>query len=94
MISIANLNEYIVVMPRRCVEEYDLERDAWAPSSARLATPRKYAAAVSWQGRIIVVGGVTEPRARLAGCEALDPREGRWVHLPDMLVSHWLWVAC
>lgn len=81
-------------MPRRCVEEYDLERDAWTPSSARLATPRKYAAAVSWQGRIIVVGGVTEPRARLAGCEALDPREGRWVHLPDMLVSHWLWVAC
>lgn len=29
-------------------------------------------------GRLYVVGGVSEARTRMAGVEALDPREGRW----------------
>jgi len=60
----------------------------WLPLGprARLATPRKYAVAVEWGGRLVVAGGVDALRMRLATCEAFDPREGVWRPLPDLAV--------
>ena len=54
---------------------------------SQLSTPRKYATAVAWGGRIVVLGGTDALRVRLASVEALDPREGRWRQLPPMRVA-------
>ena len=51
---------------------------------SQLATPRKYATAVAWGGRVVVLGGTDALRVRLASAEALDPREGKWRALPPM----------
>lgn len=56
-----------------------------AAGATGLATPRKYAAASAWGGRLVVAGGVDGRRVRLGSVEALDPREGhRWSPLPPL----------
>lgn len=51
---------------------------------SQLSTPRKYATAVAWGARVVVLGGTDALRVRLASAEALDPREGKWQPLPPM----------
>lgn len=47
----------------------------WCPLRVDMTAERKYAAAAALGGRLLVCGGMSESRCRLASVEALDPRE-------------------
>ena len=67
------------------MEIFDLGSEKWLSCDHKLALGcRKYAAACTLNGRIYLVGGVNEKRARLSSIEAYDPREGSWRQVADM----------
>ncbi|KAG2436918.1 hypothetical protein HXX76_006437 [Chlamydomonas incerta] len=68
----------------RSGEVLDLAAGRWQLLGCDMSCERKYTAAAAYGGRLYVSGGVGEGRRRLAGLEALDPREGRWAPLPAM----------
>ena len=61
----------------------------WLPLGPRshLTTPRKYATAVEWGGRLVLLGGTDALRSRLASVEAFDPRDGGWRPLPSLALA-------
>ena len=71
----------------RSVEAFNPETGTWSQLSAHLTVERKYCGAAAMSGRLLVVGGMTDARTRLAAVEAYDPREGRWTALPPMQVG-------
>ncbi|WIA18794.1 hypothetical protein OEZ85_003478 [Tetradesmus obliquus] len=68
----------------RSVEVFDAGRGAWELLPQQLASERKYCAAAALGGRLLVLGGMSEARCRLASVEGYDPREGRWSPLTSM----------
>jgi hypothetical protein len=64
------------------VQVYSPSRDSWRALAAPMHTERKYHGVCALDGRLFVVGGMNEARARLNTVEAYDPREGEGVS-PD-----------
>ena len=64
---------------------YDPARDAWM---ARAPLPRPLghvsASTVVWDGRIVVVAGLTRDARKVAGVTAYDPDANRWEELPPL----------
>lgn len=49
---------------RRTVEVFDAQRGSWQDLGAQLISERKYCAAASLGGRLLVLGGMKEARRR------------------------------
>jgi N-acetylneuraminic acid mutarotase len=72
------------------VEEYDPATDRWGFLKLRMPTPRDSAIAVTYQGRIYVVGGQTInaiSNSVSRALEAYDPGTNTWVPLPNLPVA-------
>lgn len=69
------------------VEVLPFGSDRWQLiQTARLKIPRKYFTLGTANGRLYAAGGVNEMRVRLKSVEALDPREGRWQNVGEMMI--------
>ncbi|TDE86182.1 NPCBM/NEW2 domain-containing protein [Deinococcus sp. S9] len=70
---------------QRSVEMYDPATDTWTPR-ADLPRPLGHTSAstVVWNGRIVVVGGVTQRSAEVANIVEYDPNTNAWTELTPL----------
>ncbi len=68
------------------VEAYDPETRTWT-RCAPLATPRAFAAAAAYRGRLYVFGGLDASGATLSSVEAWDPATDTWTACPPMEIA-------
>ncbi|MFC5846884.1 malectin domain-containing carbohydrate-binding protein, partial [Deinococcus petrolearius] len=70
---------------RQTVERYDPATDTWTEvAGLPRAVGHINASAVAWQGRIVVVAGVTGHSAEIADVNEYDPATGRWTALTPL----------
>lgn len=69
---------------------FDGGRGRWELLPQQLVGERKYCAAATLAGRLLLLGGMSESRSRLNSMEGYDPREGHWQQLTAMKVGGWI----
>ena len=70
---------------QKTMQVYDPEKDTWT-DLAELPVPKGHVTAnvLEWNGRIIVVSGVTHKRTKLASIDEYDPKTNAWSALTPL----------
>jgi N-acetylneuraminic acid mutarotase len=96
-VAAARVGRYVYVMggfiragfTTAAVERYDIERDRWT-RLANMPAALNHAAAVSYKGRVYVLGGYSSRTGLddpVATLYRYDPRRDRWRRLPPMMTA-------
>lgn len=75
------------VLCYRTVEVYDPQRGSWQALAAQLTNERKYCAAASVGGRLLVLGGMNEARRRWVCADC-------WAVFSPCCLQNWVGRVC